>query len=58
MGSRVAGVITRLANNLLRLEYDPAYAASIDATPLSLPLAVRTHVGRSRSASSRPIASP
>lgn len=47
MGARVAGTLTRLANNnLLRFDYDDAYAASPAATPLSLsmPLAVRAHV--------------
>ncbi len=45
MGTEVAGTLTRIANNLLRFEYDAAYAALPEATPLSLsmPLAVRTH---------------
>lgn len=45
MGTRVAGTLERTANNLLRFEYDSAYAAADDATPISrsMPLAVRVH---------------
>jgi serine/threonine-protein kinase HipA len=45
MGGTVAGTLERTGNNLLRFEYDPAYVADDDATPLSLsmPLAVRVH---------------
>ena len=45
MGTRVAGTLERTANNLLRFEYDPAYTAAAEATPISLsmPLAVRLH---------------
>ena len=45
MGTEVAGTLTRQANNLLRFEYENAYASSPAATPLSLslPLAVTIH---------------
>ncbi len=45
MGTRQAGTIERLRNNLLRFEYDGAYQSSAGATPLSLsmPLAVTSH---------------
>lgn len=45
MGTTVAGTLERTANNLLRFQYDPAYAAADGATPISLsmPLAVRVH---------------
>jgi serine/threonine-protein kinase HipA len=40
----VAGTLTRLDNNLLRLEYDESYRRAADAPPsVSLPLAIRTH---------------
>jgi serine/threonine-protein kinase HipA len=45
MGTRIAATLTRGANNRLKLEYDAAYAADPDATPISLsmPTAVREH---------------
>jgi serine/threonine-protein kinase HipA len=45
MGTTFAGTLERTANNLLRFQYDPAYAADDDATPISLsmPIAVRVH---------------
>ena len=45
MGSRIAGTLTRGANNLLRFDYDPAYRADPAATPLSLsmPTAIASH---------------
>ena len=45
MGTRVAGTIRRLENNLLRFEYDAGYQSSPGATPISLsmPLALNTH---------------
>jgi serine/threonine-protein kinase HipA len=45
MGSRIAGALTRGANNLLRFEYDTAYRTDPAATPLSLsmPIAIGSH---------------
>jgi serine/threonine-protein kinase HipA len=45
MGDRVAGMLTRGANNLLRFDYDDAYRRAPGATPLSLsmPLRVSSH---------------
>jgi serine/threonine-protein kinase HipA len=46
MASRVAATLTRSANNLLRLAYDPSYPADANATPISLsmPTTMREHV--------------
>ncbi|MFN8622958.1 MAG: HipA domain-containing protein [Chloroflexota bacterium] len=45
MGGRVAGILTRERNNLLRFDYDAAYRSDPDATPISIgmPLAVGSH---------------
>lgn len=45
MGQRVAGLLNRLQNNLLRFEYETSYRSSPGATPISLsmPLAVSVH---------------
>lgn len=45
LGDAVAGRITRQAGGRLRFEYDPAYRARLDATPLScsMPLAILAH---------------
>lgn len=45
VGEDVAGTVRRRTNNLLTFEYDPAYRARPDATPMSLsmPLAAAVH---------------
>ncbi len=45
IGGIVAGTLTRLPNGRLRFEYDEAYRAKTDPTPLSLsmPVAIRVH---------------
>jgi len=48
MGNEVAGTLTRQRDRRLRFDYDPAYRAQADATPLSLsmPVQVATHPDR------------